>query len=297
MNTSLGFVGLGMMGSPMAARLIKGGNVLSIYNRTKEKGKELIAQGARWCDSPNSVAGASDIVFSIVSNSESLTDISLGDEGILRGLRKGSIHVDMSTVSPATTEKLSREYEKIGCTFLHSPVLGSVPQATDGSLLLFVGGNEEAFKRAEPALKLLGSRIWRFDRPEQASHAKLLCNLFIAGMGTTLAQALVYAQKADVDPETLLDILNNSSLNAPMYQTKGKSILERNFAPRFFVELMLKDIKLILKSSEDLGVPLPTIEVAQRLFSEAVKSGFGREDYSAVVKVVEQLAGVEVKKR
>ena len=297
MKTTLGFVGLGIMGTPMAMRLLNSGQSLSIYNRTKEKGAPLISAGAHWCDSPKSVAGASEIVFSMVSNSEALREISLGVEGILGGLRKGSIHVDMSTVSPAITEQLAREYDREGSAFLHSPVLGSVPQATDGSLLLFVGGNDQAFRRAEPALKLLGSRIWRLAKSQQASHAKLLCNLFIAGMGTTLAQALVYAAKADVDPVTLLDILANSSLNAPMYQTKGKSILARNFSPRFFVEHMLKDIRLILKSGEELNVPLPTIEVAQTLFSEAMNAGFGREDYSAVVKVVELSAGVEVKKR
>ena len=280
MKSSAGFIGLGMMGTPMAARLLKAGFPLVIYNRTKTKALSLIAAGAAWCESAEEVAGKTEIVFSILS-----------------GLRKGSVHVDMSTVSPATTKDLGKRYRDAGCFFLHSPVLGSVPQATDGSLLLFVGGDEEGFRRAEPVLKTLGSKIWRFDQPEQASHMKLLCNMFIAGMGTTLAQALVFAEKANVDSHILLDVLNQSALNAPMYQTKGKSMLDRNFTPRFFVEHMLKDINLMLHAGKELDVALPSTEVAQTLFSEAVEAGFSKEDYSAVIKVLERRAGIQAGKK
>jgi len=297
MKSSAGFIGLGMMGTPMAARLLKAGFPLVIYNRTKTKALSLIAAGAAWCESAEEVAGKTEIVFSMLSNSEALSECALGIHGILSGLRKGSVHVDMSTVSPATTKDLGKRYRDAGCFFLHSPVLGSVPQATDGSLLLFVGGDEEGFRRAEPVLKTLGSKIWRFDQPEQASHMKLLCNMFIAGMGTTLAQALVFAEKANVDSHILLDVLNQSALNAPMYQTKGKSMLDRNFTPRFFVEHMLKDINLMLHAGKELDVALPSTEVAQTLFSEAVEAGFSKEDYSAVIKVLERRAGIQAGKK
>jgi 3-hydroxyisobutyrate dehydrogenase-like beta-hydroxyacid dehydrogenase len=297
MKSSVGFIGLGMMGTPMAARLQKAGFPLAVHNRTKKKASSLIKEGATWCESPKEVAEKSEIVFSMLSNSEALSECALGSNGVLRGARKGSVHVDMSTVSPAITKELGQRYRDAGCFFLHSPVLGSVPQATDGSLLLFVGGNEAGFLRAEPALKTLGGRIWRFDQPEQASHMKLLCNMFIAGMGTTLAQALVFAEKADVNPHILLDVLNQSALNAPMYQTKGKSMLDRNFAPRFFVEHMLKDLNLMLQAGKELNVALPSTEVAQRLFSEAAEAGFSKEDYSAVIKVLERRAGIEVGKK
>jgi 3-hydroxyisobutyrate dehydrogenase-like beta-hydroxyacid dehydrogenase len=297
MKSSVGFIGLGMMGTPMAARLQKAGFLSAVHNRTKKKASSLVEEGATWCESPKEVAEKSEIVFSMLSNSEALFECALGSNGVLRGARKGSVHVDMSTVSPAITKELGNRYRDAGCFFLHSPVLGSVPQATDGSLLLFVGGNEGGFLRAEPALKTLGSRIWRFDQPEQASHMKLLCNMFIAGMGTTLAQALVFAEKANVDPIILLDVLNQSALNAPMYQTKGKSMLDRNFAPRFFVEHMLKDLNLMLQAGKELNVALPSTEVAQRLFSEAADAGFSKEDYSAVIKVLERRAGIEVGKK
>jgi 3-hydroxyisobutyrate dehydrogenase-like beta-hydroxyacid dehydrogenase len=296
MKMSIGFIGLGMMGSPMATRLLNGGYPLSVFNRTKEKAAGIISKGARWCESPKEVAERSDIVFSMLANSQALTETAIGNGGVMEGIRKGSAHVDMSTVSPMTTKQLGVEYQKQGCFFMHSPVLGSVPQATDGSLLLFVGGSDEAFLKVGDVLKLLGGKVWRFERPEQASYAKLLCNLFIGAMGTTLAQALVLAQKADVNPETLLDILDHSSLSAPMYQTKGKSMLDRNFSPRFYVEHLLKDLNLILDAGKQLEVSLPGIEVARRLFSEAAAAGFRHEDYSAVVKVLERQAGIEVRR-
>ena len=293
---SVGFVGLGLMGSPLASRLLNAGHSMNVFNRTKEKAAGLVGGGAGWCQSPKEAAERSDIVFSMVSNSAALEEIALGNGGIIHGLRKGAVHVDMSTVAPMTTKQLSAEYERSGFFFMHSPVLGSVPQAADGSLLLFVGGKDEAFVKVEKLLNILGKKIWRFEHPEQASYTKLLCNLFIGAMGTTLAQALVLAQKADVNPEILLDILNNSSLSAPMYQTKGNSIIDRNFAPRFYVEHMLKDINLILDAGKNLGVPLPGIEVARSLFSEASETGSVHEDYSAVVKVLERKAGVEVRR-
>ena len=297
MKSSVGFIGLGMMGTPMAARLQTAGFLFAVHNRTKKKASSFVEEGATWCESPKEVAEKSEIVFSMLSNSEALSECALGSNGLLKGAQKGSVHVDMSTVSPAVTKELGERYRREGCVFLHSPVLGSVPQATDGSLLLFVGGEEVGFRRAEPALKTLGSRIWRFGQPEHASHMKLLCNMFIAGMGTTLAQALVFAEKANVDPNILLDVLNQSALGAPMYQTKGKSMLDRNFAPRFFVEHMLKDLNLMLQAGKELNVPLPATEVAQRLYSEATEAGFSKEDYSAVIKVLERQAGIEVEKK
>jgi len=257
MPDSVGFVGLGMMGAPMAARLLKSGHRLSVYNRTKSKAEPLLTQGAVWCVSAGAVARASNIVFSMVSNPAALEEVSLGNQGILDGLNKGGIHVDTSTVSPSLTCDLAQRYRATGRVFLHSPVLGSIPQAADGTLLLFAGGDEDAYRRVEPLLHLLGKQIWRFEHAEQASHMKLLCNLFIAGMIATLAQALVFAQKANVDPRTLLEVIGQSQLN------------------------------LMIEAAEAVGAPLPAIEIAQQLLVEGQRAGFGKEDYSAVVKVLQ----------
>ncbi|MEK6566092.1 MAG: NAD(P)-dependent oxidoreductase [Bacteroidota bacterium] len=294
MKTTLGFIGLGLMGTPMARRFLQSGYPLAVFNRTKDKATQLLADGATWFESPTLVAQHSDVVFTMLSNSESLEAIALQSNGILNGLFSGGVHVDSSTVSPETTSKLAKEYTSKGAFFVHAPVLGSIPQATDGSLLLFVGGDERAFRQAEPALKCLGSKIWRFEKVEQATTTKLLCNFFIATMISGLCQALVMAKKGGVRPSVLLEIIGASALNAPMYQTKGASIIERNFKPRFFLEYMLKDVNLLIDAAQSLGVSMPSGEIAQALFSEAMGLGLAKEDYSTVVRVLERNAQVEV---
>jgi 3-hydroxyisobutyrate dehydrogenase-like beta-hydroxyacid dehydrogenase len=294
MKDKIGFVGLGLMGTQMAARILNAGYQLFVFNRTKEKAQGLLSKGAIWCASPAIVAIQADIIFSMVSTPMALGEITLGNNGILSGIQQGKIHIDCSTVSPELIKKLAEAYQLKGGQFLHSPVLGSVSQVIEGSLLLFVGGNDGAYKRAELVLRSLGSKIWRFDRAEQATTTKLLCNSFISGMSVILAQALVLAKKAEIDPRILLEIVSHSQLNAPMYQAKGSSIIERNFAPRFFVEHLLKDINLVLDLAHSLDVPFPISTVAQDLFTQAVNSGLAQEDYSSVVKVLEAQAGIKV---
>ena len=291
MRQSPGFIGLGLMGLPMAKRLVKTTGRLAVHNRTKDKAKELLHEGATWCDTPSGVASQADVVFSMVSDPAALRSIALGPSGIFAGLPPGGIHVDTSTVSSAITRELAETYREHGCHFLHAPVLGSVPHAADGALLMFVGGDDEAYEKAEPYLKILSQQRWRFEHPEQASSLKLICNLFIAGMITTLGQALVFAGKADVDERTVLDVIGQSQMGSPMYRSKGTSILDGNFAPRFYLEHMLKDINLMVDAAREVGAPLPTIEVARELFLEAERAGFGHEDYSAVVKAMGMMKG------
>lgn len=289
MNYHLGFIGLGLMGTPIATRLLKAGNELCVYNRTKEKAKTILGEGAHWCETPADVARQSEIVFSMVSTPEVLKEIALGSDGVMQGLSKGAIHIDTSTVSPSLTKELTEHYAARGCYFLHSPVLGGPTQAADGTLLLFVGGDIGAYHRVEPLVNVIGKQHWHFDRAERATMMKLLCNSFIAGMITTLTQALVCAEKAQMNPQALLDVLGQSGLNSPMYQTKGNSILAENFAPRFFLDYMLKDINLMLDAAGELGSPMPALEVTQELFVQAQLAGFGKEDYSAVIKTLREM--------
>jgi len=284
---NIGFVGLGMMGGPMANRILDAGHALYINNRTKEKCAPFTAKGAVWCDSPSEVARNVEIVISMLSTPDVLENLALGKRGLLEGARPGLIHVDCSTVSPDLTKRLADHYRSRSYYFLHSPVLGSVPNASDGSLLLFVGGEEEAYTKAQGILKLFGNRIWRFERADQATNTKLLCNFFIASMISGLAQGLVFAERNNIDRKTFLEILNSSALGAPTYQTKGIAMIENNFAPRFFLEHMLKDIRLVLDSAKASQTMMPTAEVALDLYTKALSSGFGKEDYSAVIKILQ----------
>ncbi len=282
----VGFIGLGLMGTPMANRILNAGHTIYVFNRTRQKAESLIKQGALWCDSAAEVAEKSEIVISMLSTPDVLENVALGKKGILEGAGAGVVHVDCSTVSPSLTKRLHEKYQSKKCSFLHSPVLGSVPNASEGSLLLFVGGEAEAFQKVESVLRLFGRHIWRFERVEQASNTKLLCNFFIASMISGLAQGLVFAERNTIDPKIILDILNHSSLGAPTYQTKGEMMIERNFTPRFFLEHMLKDIRLLLDSANTSGSSMPSAEVAMKLYEKASALGLSKEDYSAVIKVL-----------
>lgn len=292
MAQRIGFIGLGTMGLPMATRIAKGGYHLSVYNRTAATSVQLNESTVTRCASPADVARQSDVVFSMLSTPGVLHAVATGTDGILAGIKPGAIHVDCSTVSPEVTRELEASYKSRGATFMHMPVLGSVPQAEEGSLLLFVGGETVAFNKIEPLLSLIGKRHWHFAKIEQATIMKLICNSFIAGMIGVLAQAIVFARKAGLSPADLLEIIGMSQMNAPMYQSKGSSILARNFAPRFYTEHLDKDARLFVEAGRSLGVPMPVGEVMKDLFTKAMERDLAREDYSSVIKVLEQMAGL-----
>ena len=285
MKPTLGFIGLGLMGEPMASRLVSAGYTVHVYNRTKEKASSLISKGALWHSSPADVAKHSEIVFTMLTNDAALREIA---QQIQPNLAKNGIHVDCSTVSPELTKSLEKEYTVAGKSFLHAPVLGGIQQATEGSLLLFAGGNEEAFKQVEPLCAILGEKTWRFPKAELASHMKLIMNSFIAGMVSTLAQALTYSEKAGIGGRTTLDVLAHSKLNSASFQAKGKMMLERNFSALFFAENLLKDTNLFMNAAQDIHSPTPIAATVKALLEQAVAGGFGKEDYSAIVKVFEK---------
>lgn len=286
MNKKIGFIGLGMMGKPMAMRMINAGYELVVYNRTKEKADELISKGAVWAESPQSVASKTEVVISMISTPEVLREIVLSENGILSGFEAGKTHIDMSTVSPAVIDELTEVYESRKINFIHAPVLGSVPNILDGSLLIFAGGDQEICSLNKNIFETLGKRVWFFPKQTHATNLKLACNLFIANMIVTLSQGLVFAEKAGIKPEILLEAIKESTLNATVYQFKGKAILENNFTPRFMTQHILKDIKLIIESAKKFDTNLPTMNILEKLFELAVVKGYGNDDYSSVYKVI-----------
>ena len=288
MKKYIGFIGLGMMGKPMAQRLIDGGYQLIVFNRTKAKADELIKQGVKWADNPKSVIEQSDTVISMISTPEVLREIVLEKNGILQGASEGKTHIDMSTVSPAIINHLKDIYQNKSINFLHAPVLGSVPNVIEGSLLIFVGGDEKIYRSHKEIFEVIGKRIWYFSEHTQAAHLKLACNSFIANMIVTLSQGLLLTEKVGISPEVLLEVLNESTLNSIMYQTKGKSIAQENFVPRFITEHIFKDINLVIEAAEKLNLNLPTMPLMKQLFGEAISEGFGKDDYSSVYKILRQ---------
>jgi 3-hydroxyisobutyrate dehydrogenase-like beta-hydroxyacid dehydrogenase len=288
----IGFIGLGIMGRPMAERLLEAGYAVTVFTRTPQKAEPLRARGAQWADSPEAVARRSELLITMVSDSDALEDVARGPRGVVRGIRPRAIHVDMSTVAPRTVEELERAYRERDAAFLHAPVLGNWRHAAEGRLLIFVGGDRSAAERCEPVLRTLGQKIWYFESVAHAAHMKLIANSFIASMILTLAQAFVLGRRVGIPPARILEVLEASALNAPMYQSKGSTMRERDFRPNFYARHMAKDVDLLLEAARRANVPLPVMGVVRELFVATTARGFGDEDYSAVLKVLEEMAGM-----
>lgn len=293
----VGFTGLGLMGNPMAHRLLEAGYHLHIYNRSISKAEELIALGAEYEGSPAMVAEHADVVFSMVTDSAALEAIATGQEGILNGLKQGGIHVDCSTVLASTTGKLYDLYREADKSFIHSPVLGSTTQASEGQLLTFPGGDCEKIEIVKPLLSTFSRLIQEFDHPTQSTNFKIALNSIITGTIGMLSQAMVFLEKAGVNNSVFLSVLAESTLNSATIQFKGNNILDRNFNPRFTVENLLKDARYMSESCAAIGCRSDVSDALAGVIKDAVSLGHGKEDYSAMIKAFESAANVEVKRR
>lgn len=293
----VGFIGTGMMGNPMATRLLDAGYPLYLYNRSVEKTESLAKDGAIVCTSPFDVAAQSDCVFTMLTGSEALETVALGKNGILQGLHEGAIHIDCSTILASTSIKLYDKYKSLNKHFIHSPVLGSVTQATDGILLMFPGGDNKPLENVMPLINILAKSVWKFDHPSQSTNLKIALNSIIAGTIAMLSQSMVFVEKAGIDNSIFLEVLSNSALNSTTIQFKGGNILDRNFVPRFTVENLLKDNNYMVESCKTEGCRADIAESISGLLKDAITLGHGQEDYSAIIKAFEAAANTEVKRK
>ena len=294
MSPSYGFIGLGIIGLPMAQRLLDCGLSLAVWNRTPEKAAPLLARGTVWTASPRELARWCDVVVTMVSDDAALEDVALGAEGIAAALAPGKVHLDMSTVQPATTLRLADEYASRGAHFVHAPVLGNHLAAAAGQLLIFAGGAAAALEKCQPVFAALGKKTWTWEQPEKATCVKLACNLLLGGMMELLAESVLLVTRAGVDPRALVEIVGMSALAAPMYQRKGQTLVERNFTPSFYLRHMLKDMRCATDAGHLVGAHLPAAAAVRDVYAEAARSGLADADYSSVLTWLEKAGGQEV---
>lgn len=283
MMERIGFIGLGLMGTVMVRRLLGAGFPVAVWNRTKEKAADLLKAGAVWSDSPEALAGSSTIVVTMLTTPQVVEEMA----GRIRGASaKGSVHVDCSTIAPMTTQRLAEMAEAEGKGFVHAPVLGSVPQLTEGSLVIFAGGSTGHVQRVRPVLAAFGQKVFEFPTVMQATNTKLLANFFIASMISTLSQGIVFARGAGIEVTTFLEILSLSALNAPMYQAKGPAMARGEYPARFYLEHMHKDVHLAAVSADAMHVAMPSMPMLKDLFDRAMGMGLAKSDYSAVLEAL-----------
>ncbi|HEY4458689.1 MAG TPA: NAD(P)-dependent oxidoreductase [Pseudonocardiaceae bacterium] len=287
--TEIGFVGLGSMGVPLAARLLPGNRVHGT-NRTPAKAAELIRQGLVWEDTPREVAAAAQVVFSMVTDDDALAAITAGPDGILAGLRPGTVYVDMSTVTPHASRALAKQVRAKGSVLIDAPVSGSVPAAESGTLTIMVGGPETAFRAAEPLLHRLGSTVTHVGENGQGLLLKLAINISLATQVLAFSEGLLLAERGGIDPQLAAQVMTASSIGSPLLRTRAPLILDLPEEAWFDVRLMHKDIRLALAAARDARIPLPAASTADQILGQAEELGYGRRDVASLLQVLARMA-------
>ncbi|MDQ1536126.1 MAG: hypothetical protein QOE58_519 [Actinomycetota bacterium] len=287
--STLGFVGLGAMGAPIASRLLSQGHTVYGTNRTRSKAVPVIEKGLRWCDSPRELADAADVVFSMVTDDAALEALTAGPDGILAGLAAGKVYVDMSTVGPQFSRGLAERVGSRGASMLAAPVSGSVPAAQAGALAIMVGGDGETFKRVEPILRGLGSTVTFVGDIDQALLLKLAINISLAVQMLAFSEGVLLAERGGIDPDLAVEVLTHSAIGSPMLQARAPMLLEQPEQAWFDVKMMRKDLGLTLTTARELEVPLPSTAVADELFSTAATLGYEHRDIAVLFRVLSEM--------
>ena len=287
----LGFVGLGYMGSRIASRLMDAGYPLGIYNRTRDKTRALAERGARVYDSPREMAADADTVFSMLADDAAVEQVMLGPDGIVAAARSGSTIIDLSSVHPDTSRRLASAARLRNVVVLDASVSGSTPQAADGSLVVFVGGERAAYEQVRPLLDIIGNHIFYLGPSGAGATMKLVANSLLGAGMQALAEALVLGQRAGLDRTTLLDVLEQTAVVTPGQKHKLQNVRAGEYPVEFPLRLMYKDLLNVERLAGQRAVPTPAIAAAQQMF--AVEQAKGREeDFSALIRTMEELAGM-----
>jgi 3-hydroxyisobutyrate dehydrogenase len=295
MTDRIGFVGLGIMGKPMARNLLKAGYHLTVWNRSQPGIEELVGDGASPASSPEDVAHQSDVIITMVTDSPDVEKVALGPKGIIEGGRPGLVHIDMSTISPAVTRAIASRLAEKGIEMLDAPVSGGDTGAQAGTLSIMVGGKEETFQRCRPIFEVLGRTIVHCG-PNGAGQTVKLCNQIVVALNNlAMCEALVFATKAGVDTRRMLEAVGAGAASSWALLNLAPRVLARDFRPGFKVAHQQKDLRLALETAEQQSIPLPGTSLVHQLFAAVEAEGQGAECTQAQVKALEKLAGTEVR--
>jgi 3-hydroxyisobutyrate dehydrogenase-like beta-hydroxyacid dehydrogenase len=288
----VGFVGLGIMGSRMAANLRRAGYELTVFNRTREKAEAFSAEhGGTVAGTPGDVGAASDVVITMVVDGAQVETALLGEDGVASRAGEGTLCVDMSTIAPADTRRIGAALAEGGIGFVDAPVTGSSPKAEDGTLTIMAGGSEADFARARPLFEVMGELVVHVGELGQGQIVKLINNAVAATNASTLAQALVVGKATGVDLEALVKIMGGGSGGSTMLTLKAEPMLTHDYSTLFKLEHMLKDVRLCLEEGQAAGVPFPAAAHTREVLTAGMGRGLGDADFAAILEVVEAMAG------
>ena len=295
MAEKIGFVGLGIMGKPMARNLLKAGYDLTVYDIVGEAVEEVVGDGAAAASSSSEVAAATDKIITMLPDSADSEKAILGPGGVLEGASAGKTIIDMSSIAPLVSQRIAAECAEKGVEMLDAPVSGGEPGAINATLAIMVGGKQEIFDQNFDLLKVMGGNVVLTGDIGAGGVTKLANQIIVAANIEALAEALVLSSKAGVDPEKVFNAIRGGLAGSNVMEAKAPMMLSRNFRAGFRVRLHRKDLRNVLQTAQDLNVPLPVTALVQQMLGSLVNDGEQEADHSALLKFVEDLAGIEVK--
>lgn len=286
----VGFIGLGIMGAPMAANLLKAGFELTVWNRSPSRTKPLLEAGAQGEDSPAKVAAASEVTLSCVTNSGDVEEVALGPEGVIHGAKPGSVYIDCSTISPDTARKVARELAERQVSMLDAPVSGGDVGAIAGTLAIMAGGEAAVFERCLPVLQAMGKTIVHVG-PAGAGQVVKLCNQVAGGLNLlAAAEAVNLARRSGVDPAKMLEVVSAGAAGSWMLSNLAPRAVKGDYAPGFMVDLMQKDLRLVLDAANETHTPLPGTALVSQLFQSIQAEGRGTDGTQSLVDAIAKLS-------
>jgi len=291
----VGFVGLGIMGSRMAANLARAGYELTVFNRTRSTAEAWVTEhGGTVAATPAEAGAAGDVVVSVVVDGDQVRAVLLGDEGVAQGAAPGTLCVDMSTIAPAQTLAIGRELSGMGLKLLDAPVTGSSPKAQDGTLTIMAGGDAEDFARAAPLFEVMGDLVVHVGPLGQGEMVKVINNAVAAANATIVAEALLVGQATGVDLDALVQVMGKGSGGSAMLDLKSTAMRAHDYATLFKLEHMLKDVRLCLEAAQAANAPFPAAARARDVLVAAMARGHANDDFAALVEALEAFASIRL---
>ena len=284
-NMKVGFIGTGVMGSSMVRHLLKAGNTVHVYNRTKEKAMPLVDEGAIWENTPADITKVSDIIFTIVGYPQDVEQVYFGENGIFEELTEGKIVVDMTTSKPALAERLAIKAEELGAVSLDAPVSGGDLGAKNGTLSIMVGGDEAAYEKVKPLFETFSGSLNLFGPAGSGQHTKMVNQIMVAGTMTGMTEMLVYAKAAGLKLEEVIKTVNGGAAQNWSLGNYAPRILKEDYSPGFFVKHFVKDLKIVLDEAEKMDLNLPATKQAYALYEKLQNDGYGDDGTQALIKL------------
>lgn len=290
----IGFIGLGIMGKPMARNLMKAGYELVVYTRTKAKIEAFVKEGAQGAKSPREVGELSDLVILMLPNSPECDDVIFGMDGLAEGLSSGKAVIDMSSINPLESQKFAKKLSEKGVDFIDAPVSGGEEGAVKATLAVMVGAKEEVFEKYKPVLEVMGSSVVRVGNPGAGNTVKLANQIVVALNIAAVSEAFILAKKAGVDPQTVYQAIRGGSAGSSVLESKSKKMIGRDFNPGFKIDLHTKDLQNVLDTSHEIGVSLPLTANVMEMLQALKANGFGGDDHSAILRHYEKINNIEL---